>query len=310
MMRTFQKDIAVVIPARNEQQRIPACLRALAGQMPDRVTIFVVINNTTDETRNEAVRVRDETGADISLDSFTMDKGLGVGTVRRRGFDNAISRMPHLEYLLTTDADCIVAPDWIAQSVDALRESDAVCGRVELIAHEAGILADMDHKLARLEGEYRQLVQMFYADFAPGMHNIAGTHGEAAGASLGFTRRAYIAVGGIAAIACGEDRDIVRRLRIARHSVCHSSAVRVSASCRLDGRALGGMSDALRARISGTDYYVDDCLPQADWLISRCKTRKLGPWPPLVARHDRVHVSQLARNIQRLTAFRQECPSD
>ena len=54
----------------------------------------------------------------------------------------------------------------------------------------------MDPHLAELEGIYRALVQDIYARHAPGCVDIADTHGEAAGASLAFTRTAYLDVGG------------------------------------------------------------------------------------------------------------------
>lgn len=303
MSRTAIKKAAIVIPARNEEGRIGACLTALAGQSTVQVSVILMVNNTTDRTSG----VARDTAARFGLDLTVLERELaphkGVGSARKSGCDHALRNMPDLQFLLTTDADCIVAPDWIARNLAHLQTVDAVCGKVDLIAGEADILDGMDPHLAELEGIYRALVQDIYARHAPGCVDIADTHGEAAGASLAFTRTAYLDVGGFAQVRCGEDRRIVRELRTAGCKVCHADDVKVQASCRLTGRAAGGMSDALMARISGMDYLIDDCLPSANWLVRQACGKTLGPWPPHVPARFRLHVQDLPRHIEILENF-------
>ncbi|MFX0546227.1 glycosyltransferase [Roseovarius sp. S1116L3] len=303
MSRSKEKDIAIVIPARNEERRIGTCLSALAGQCPARVKVIVVVNNSNDQT---CERARD-TAADCGLHLIALERTLapdqGVGTARRIGCDHALNTMPDLQYLLTTDADCIVAGDWVKRNLMHLGAVDAVCGKIGLIAQEASVVDAMDRRLATLEGIYRELVQALYARHAPGCRDIRNTHGEAAGASLAFSKRAYLAVGGFEPVMCGEDRKIVRALRSTGHKVRHASDVTVQASCRLTGRAVGGMSDALKARTTGVNYVVDDCLPSADWLITHTKDSRLGPWPPLVPANGRLRVRDLPRHIEMLMQF-------
>lgn len=297
------RDIAVIIPARNEAERIGACLTAIAGQCADRVSIILVVNNTTDFTKEIAESTARQHCLALEVLDCQLPSDQGVGTARRLGCDRAIQVMRHPQYVLTTDADCIVAPDWISRNIAHLREVDAVCGKIGLIEEEAGILDRMDRGLATNEGAYRDLVQQFYAQHADGYDDIAGTHGEAAGASLAFRAKAYRAVGGFDPVKCGEDRRIVRKLRSFGHAVRHADDVLVRASCRLTGRAAGGMSDALKARITGTDYVIDDCLPAASWLVANADAGTLGVWPPQVPPEGRVHVRDLPRNIERLTQF-------
>ncbi|MFW8637555.1 hypothetical protein [Cribrihabitans pelagius] len=206
--------------------------------------------------------------------------------------------------MLTTDADCIVGPHWLPRNIAHLTEVDAVCGKVEPIVAEADILNGMNPQLAALEGRYRTLVQNFYMRHAPRCADLAGTHGEAAGASLAFTKMAYLAVGGFVSARCGEDRQIVRMMRDRGCKVRHADDVTVQASCRLTGRATGGMSDALKARIGGADYLIDDCLPPADWLIRRAGSGTLGPWPAQVSGRLRFKVRDLPRHIEMLETCR------
>lgn len=303
MMHSFPNDTAVIIPARNEEARIGACLTALGRQDAARVMVILSVNNTTDRTVGVARDTAKRYGLHLVVLERTFSSDHGVGTARRIGSDHALRSLPDLQYILTTDADCIVAPDWIAQNHAHLEQVDAVCGKVGLITAEESILHGMDRHLATLEGSYRKLVQQFYACHAPGCADIAGTHGEAAGASLAFTKAAYLAVEGFALLKCGEDRHIVRALRNAGKSVRHADNVTVQASCRLHGRAAGGMSDALKARIGGADYRVDDCLPPADWLMEQAVRKTLGPWPPQVPTRFRLNVRDLPEHIKKLEKF-------
>lgn len=309
MTYIHKKDIAIIIPARNEEDRIADCLIALAGQCAPRVTVIAVVNNTTDRTSVTARNTAIQHNMDLTVLERALAPVQGVGTARSIGCDYAQHNMPDLRYLLTTDADCIVAPDWVTRNLAHLEMADAVCGKVDLIAEEASIIERMDQHFATLEGVYRKLVQETYARHAPGCADIHGTHGEAAGASLAFSKSAYLAVGGFAPIICGEDRLIVRALRTSGRKVRHAADVKVQASCRLVGRASGGMSDALKARISDRDYLIDDCLPPAEWLIRHASSNTLGPWPPHVPARLRLNVRDLPPHIELLERFR-SCATD
>ncbi|QXT39043.1 glycosyltransferase [Gymnodinialimonas ceratoperidinii] len=302
---TYQQrqDTAVIIPARDEEDRIADCLAALAGQSPARVSVVLVVNNTTDRTAERAREAAGKGGMDLTVLDCTLSDGEGVGTARRRGAEHALRHIPHLRYLMTTDADCIVASDWVDRNLAHLQRVDVVCGKVELIEAEADILQSMDREAATLEGTYRALVQDFYARHAPGSADICDTHGEAAGASLAIRREAYLDIGGFAPTICGEDRALVRAVRAAGHRVHHADDVVVRASCRLNGRAAGGMSDALKARIAGADYLIDDCLPPADWLMSHARAMTLGPWPPQVPPRLRLNVRDVPGHIAALKEF-------
>jgi len=289
----------VIIPARNEEHRIVACLRALAHQS-DGLAIVIVANNCTDRT----VTIADEAGTDLGLTleilDRTFDPEAGVGKARHLGCTHALTRWPDARHLLTTDADCLVASDWVARNRLHLGEVAAVCGRVSPMASELSVLSGIDIVPAEMEGRYEALAIEFYRRFRPGPCGLDGDHGCAAGASLGLLASAYRAVGGFADLKIGEDRDLVRRLKSNGFGVRHAGDVRVAASCRLDGRAQGGMSDALRARAARTDYVIDDALPPASVLIDAATRGDLGPWPLQVAPQNRLRACDLAPHIAAL----------
>ncbi len=294
--------VAIIIPARNEAARIGACLHALAAQDLTDAAVMLVANNCGDGTGPVARACAAALDINLIVLDCTLPVGHGVGTARRLGCDAALAAWPDAEALLCTDADCLTAPDWIERNLHYLGHVAAVCGRVEPMSDELFVLQDMELSPAEMEGRYEALVIAYYRLMRPGPCGLTGDHGHAAGASLSVRTTAYRAVGGFADVLTGEDRDLVRRLKAAGHGVLHAGDVRVAASCRLDGRAQGGMSDALRARADRTDYLIDDALPPARPLIDAALQGTLGPWPLEVASEDRLRARDLAPQIALLEA--------
>ncbi len=96
----------IVIPARNEADCIRACPTALAGQVAD---ILVIANNYADAMGRLSIR------AGAALIACTIPDG-GVGAARRLGVAEGLRRMTGSSCLVTSDADCQVAPDWVMQN--------------------------------------------------------------------------------------------------------------------------------------------------------------------------------------------------
>lgn len=289
---------AVIIPARNEEERIATCLSALVPQVHKDVVVVVVANNCSDGTIRAARGVIHDPALDV-LDC-TFDVSQGVGEARQRGCLHALAKYPKIQVLMTTDADCIVAPDWVNANRRHLAEVDAVCGRIDPIASETAILAHMPSKEGADEATYRALVLRFYDLLAPENHNPYPHHGEAAGASLACLASAWQAVAGFADVRTGEDREFVRKLRMAGYRVRHADDVRIQASCRLRGRAPGGMADALRERLAGIDYLVDEALPPVGYLVTMARRGRLDTWPPDTPLAHRLRPVDLPQEIRRL----------
>ncbi|SDG27641.1 glycosyltransferase [Sulfitobacter delicatus] len=296
-------DTAIVIPARDEAERIAHCLDALAPQCSERVQVILVVNNTGDDTAEIANAAATALHINLHVLNVAYPAQRGVGEARRLGGSEALRSLPHLNHILTTDADCRVAPDWVARNLYHLQEADAVCGKVDLHPGETAWLAGLDKSLQDIEDTYRGLVQEAFARYGSNCTDLRGSHGQTPGASLGFTRSAYVATGGFEPIPCGEDRQIIRTLRSLGRRVRHASDIRVAASCRLTGRAAGGMADTLRARLSGDNYAADDCLPRADDLIHQIRSGAVPSWPPQLAPGDCVPARDLPAHCNKLRRF-------
>jgi GT2 family glycosyltransferase len=286
---------AVVIPARNEARRLPACLSALLPQIGRDVLVVVVANNCTDATAAAARAVIP--GESLVVIECTLDAAQGVGEARRRGCAHATRLHPDIALLLSTDADCITAPDWIARNREHLGEVDAVCGLVEPMPSECEVLRRMRTQTVEQEAAYRDLVLRFYDLFAPEPHNPYPHHGGAPGASMACRAAALRHVGNFADLRTGEDRDLIRRMRARGLRVRHASDVRVQASCRLTGRAPGGWADTLRHRLTEPDFLVDEGLPPVACLLDMAGRGALATWPPHLPDRDRLHPHDLPGEI-------------
>lgn len=104
--------VSVVIPARNETQRLPRCVAALTEQTLQDFELIVVDSASTDGTGALAQRL----GACVVRMSEP-----GVARARQAGFDAATG-----EVIASTDADAIPAPDWLERLVAPLAAPDVV----------------------------------------------------------------------------------------------------------------------------------------------------------------------------------------
>lgn len=95
--------ISVVIPAFNEAALLPHCLRALQNQSRPADVIYVIDNNSTDETKTIAMSF----GAIIIPESVQ-----GICASTYTGLDAA---MQHDGLILRCDADCRPSENWIEQ---------------------------------------------------------------------------------------------------------------------------------------------------------------------------------------------------
>ena len=227
----------VVVPAKDEQEHIGACVRALAAQegvRRDAYRLLVVLNQCRDGTAREAAAAARAAGLRLT---FLAGPGGGPGPARRTGMDLAATMLGPRGLIATTDADTVVAPDWLLRQLEAVEAgADAVGGDVEV--DETGL-----HPFV-LEHRRRRAVERLAAVHA---HTPHAEHHHFAGASMSLTAAAYLRLGGIPPLAALEDEALERLLRDRGFRVERLRRVRVRTSGRLRGRAPAGLAHDLAA---------------------------------------------------------------
>jgi glucosyl-3-phosphoglycerate synthase len=236
---------SVVVPARDEEERVGACLDALAGQEGvdvRAVEVLLVLDACTDATAATAQAVaRRRPGLRLHL---LEGPGRGVGPARRLGMDAACARLNAVGrpggLIASTDADSVAAPDWLAaQLAVAARGVRAIGGRIELCPRERALLPPGVVSGHAAQG--RRRLARVRAD--AGAECVE--HWQFSGASMSVTAATYAEVGGLDPLPALEDEALERALR--RHGVPieRSLAVRVTTSARVVGRASRGLAQDL-----------------------------------------------------------------
>ena len=197
----------VVIPARDEEDRIAGCLEALAAQTValGSFEMIVVLDGCTDETAVAAKQAAQDLGLELTLID---GPAAGAGAARRTGMDAAADRLLELGreqgLIACTDADSRPAPDWLARQLDHLADGAvAIAGMIELDDEDQ--LAPGVLRRRRRDAAAR-LVRVRELDPEAAHHHFAG-------ASLAVTAAVYREVGGLEPLASLEDAAFEIRLR-------------------------------------------------------------------------------------------------
>jgi glycosyltransferase involved in cell wall biosynthesis len=218
----MEESIAIVIPARDEEDGIAPCLDSVFAAMSRvrcrRCVIVVVDDGSTDRTAAIArARLRDEAGLVVSRD------GANVGRARADGVAHALAAPAPAPasassiWLAFTDADTVVPSDWLSHQLDwRARGADAVAGVVRLPAADRAAHAAYEATYAR--GVWR--------------HGHRHVHG----ANMGMTAAAYQSAGGFASLRVGEDRDLWRRLAAMRFRLVSDPGLEVDGDVPARGR--------------------------------------------------------------------------
>jgi glycosyltransferase involved in cell wall biosynthesis len=224
--------IAIVIPARDEQELLPRCLRSIQNarrMLPSSVTsdLIVVADQSTDDTFAIA---RDAIRNDGSV--IETDAGC-VGAARALGAKHALERYDGLLqrcWLANTDADCQVPATWLR---DQLAVANAGFAAV------AGVI-DVDSFTEHdpIVSERFRLSYLIHED---------GTHPHVHGANLGVRADAYLQAGGWQDLSTAEDHDLWRRLKRSQYRRISDAGLSVLTSGRRIGRAPLGFAGALAA---------------------------------------------------------------
>jgi GT2 family glycosyltransferase len=103
--------VGVVVPCKDEVATIERCLLALRAQDPPPARVVVVDNGSTDGSLEVARRLADE---------VLLVPGITISAMRNLG----ARALGPVDVVAFVDADCEVAPGWVAAALGALEHSD------------------------------------------------------------------------------------------------------------------------------------------------------------------------------------------
>lgn len=267
----------VAIPARDEAELLPVCLRAIAGQtdmdMAD-VAVVVAANNCRDHTGHVARDMAAGLPFALQVDDIELPTATAhAGGARRQAMDRAAGLCADGGVIVTTDADGRPDFGWLAGFRAAFIPGiAAVAGKVTSNWDELSRFPPDVLEIGAQEWTYQGLSAQLESLCDPTPHDPWPNHNQTCGANAAITRAWYEAIGGLPVLRTGEDGALFREVWRRDGPVRHDPRPHVTVSARLAGRAQGGMADALAAR-HGDHYLCDDLLEPAAQLERRALWR-------------------------------------
>ena len=199
--------ISVIVPVRNEEKNIKACLDALAAQTlsKDRYEVIVVDDHSTDSTPQLLLSLKypQMRLTVLNLEEQLRQKGMRGQAYKKWGIEWAVSRAVG-DLIVTTDADCTSHVEWLATLLDFYEHTGAKC-----IAAPVKIIAG------------NQWLEIFQAlDFAALQGITAASvhakfHSMCNGANFAYEKKAFEEAGGyrgIDSIPSGDDMLLMHKI--------------------------------------------------------------------------------------------------
>ena len=199
----LQTKITVIIPARNEEANIPACLRSLQEQTYPTALfeILVVDDHSTDRTADLVKGFPAGNIRLISLQDFTCN--LELNSYKKKAIEIAIGESTG-ELIVTTDADCLFMQNWLETIAAFYQEK-----------HPAFIVMPVRYRTGNHAGGIFQALDFMTLQGITGAAVNKKMHSMCNGANLAYTRNAFTEAGGFAnidRIASGDDMLLMHKI--------------------------------------------------------------------------------------------------
>jgi hypothetical protein len=232
--------VAICVPVRNEEARLPRLFDALGRLAPARdlpVHLCLLLDGCVDGSAALAGRYRQAARHPVHIAQVPPAPS-NAGIARDRAMRLGVDATGPSGILLSTDADSWPRPDWVVTMLAALDRADIVAGHV--VRSGSRISKDQD----RLDLYYDRLFAL-RRQVDPVPWEASATHHHASGANMGMRADTYVALGGFAPLPHGEDARLVDDAARAGLRVRRDASSVVHTSDRRSGRAEHGLADAL-----------------------------------------------------------------
>ncbi|HEX2900931.1 MAG TPA: glycosyltransferase [Bacteroidia bacterium] len=191
--------VSVIVPARNEAANVGDCLRAILAQdyPADRMELILVNDHSEDAT----VAIARQVAAGHPIFKL-LDLEMQTGAAYKKAAVAKGIAASRGEIIVTTDADCVMGPDWLRTM---MAQFDAGTGLVS-----GPVLLEGKSIFGQFQAlEFMGLIAVGAASIASGSPTMCN------GANLAYRRAAYDAVGGFAGIdhiASGDDELLMHKI--------------------------------------------------------------------------------------------------
>lgn len=199
---------SVIIPARNEEKNIGALLTSLQQQSyPKEWFEVIVVDDHSDDATAEVSKSAINEGDHFQLIRMT---GQMMNSYKKKAIENGIAAAKY-EWIICTDADCVVHPGWLSAFAGFIADKDPV-----FIAAPVRLMPGVS-----AEGKENKSLFIFQSLDFMSMQGITGAsvyknvHNMCNGANLAYKKEVFYEVNGfkgIDAIASGDDMLLMHKI--------------------------------------------------------------------------------------------------
>ena len=197
---------SIVIPARNESANIKACIDSILAQnYPINCFEVIVIDDFSEDDTAFIVSSMQALHENVRLlklsDFFKQDE---IQSFKKKAIEKAVVHAKG-DWIITTDADCIVPPNWLSLYHQyIIKESPVFVAAPVMFITEKTVLNTF------------QVLDFLALQGITAAAVGAGKHSMSNGANLAFEKSAFIAVGGyqgVDQIASGDDMFLMHKMK-------------------------------------------------------------------------------------------------
>ena len=198
---------SVIVPARNEENNIQKCLASILEQAypTDLFEVIIVNDHSTDETENIVLSLQKQYRNLFLLNLKDHLDEKKLTAYKKKAIELAILQSRG-NWIVTTDADCIVTAEWLSNFDQYIRETNPV-----FVA--APVLFSNDHSFLSVF----QLLDFLSLQGITAAAVSAGYHSMCNGANICYRKDVFNEVDGfrgIDHIASGDDMLLMHKIKI------------------------------------------------------------------------------------------------
>jgi cellulose synthase/poly-beta-1,6-N-acetylglucosamine synthase-like glycosyltransferase len=197
---------SIIIPARNEEENIQQCLLSiLQQQYPTNLfEVIVIDDHSTDNTVNIIQHLQKQYCNLQLLSLANLIQSKEINSYKKKAIEAAIQITKH-EWIITTDADCIVAKTWLHTNAAYIQQYKPVfVGAPVLFSNNGSLLSTFQ------QIDFMTMQGVTAAAVSAGFHDMCN------GANLAYKKEVFNEVEGfkgIDIIASGDDMLLMNKIK-------------------------------------------------------------------------------------------------
>jgi len=200
-----QTKFSIIVPARNEEKNIETCLRSiLHNHYPKNLFEIIVADDSSEDRTAAIVRQLQEKYPQLKLLNMNELIHEKINSHKKKAIEAAIHHAGG-NWILTTDADCMVSENWLMNFDNYIRQTQK-----RFVAAPVAF-TNKPNFLNRFQClDFLSLQGITAASVSAGMHNMCN------GANLGYEKQLFFDINGfdgIDQLASGDDMLLMNKVK-------------------------------------------------------------------------------------------------